>query len=53
MGKGAPARRGGNIGPLRGPRCGRHSFHRQKKVCASCGFGATAHRRRYDWAKLR
>jgi len=23
-------------------RCGNHSYHRQKKYCASCGFGKSA-----------
>ncbi len=53
MGKGTPSRRGGKIVHIRCRRCGRHSFHRQKKVCASCGFGASPRRRQYDWAKLR
>jgi len=30
-------------------RCGKVSFHLQKKVCASCGFGRTAQMRRYNW----
>ncbi len=53
MGKGTPARRGGKIVHIRCRRCGRHSYHRQKKVCASCGFGASPRRRTYSWAKLR
>lgn len=24
------------------PRCGKFSFHRVKKVCASCGYGRSA-----------
>ncbi|DAC14642.1 MAG: 50S ribosomal protein L37e [Euryarchaeota archaeon] len=32
-------------------RCGKHSYHKQKKVCASCGYGATARRRTYSWSK--
>lgn len=32
-------------------RCGKHSFHVRKSVCASCGYGATARIRSYNWAK--
>jgi len=53
MGKGTPAQRGGKIVHVICRRCGKHSYHRQKKVCASCGFGDTARRRGYDWAKLK
>ncbi|MGC2034122.1 MAG: 50S ribosomal protein L37e [Thermoplasmata archaeon] len=53
MGKGTPSRRGGKIVHIRCRRCGRHSFHRQHEVCSSCGFGATARRRGYEWAKLK
>jgi len=51
MGKGTPARAGGKIVHFRCRRCGKHSYHRQKRVCSSCGFGATSTLRRYDWAK--
>ena len=30
-------------------RCGKHSLNAAKKVCASCGFGKTAKRRKYNW----
>ena len=30
-------------------RCGNKSYHKKKKVCASCGFGKTAKRRSYEW----
>jgi large subunit ribosomal protein L37e len=53
MGKGTPARRGGKIVHIRCRRCGRHSYHRQKSACSSCGFGVTARRRGYSWAKLK
>ena len=33
-------------------RCGRHSYHAQHRICASCGFGKTARRRGFNWAKL-
>ena len=32
-------------------RCGKPSFHIQKKRCASCGFGETAKLRRYNWQR--
>ncbi|UCE45135.1 MAG: 50S ribosomal protein L37e [Methanobacteriota archaeon] len=32
-------------------RCGKRSYHVRQKACASCGFGVTAKRRRYNWAK--
>jgi large subunit ribosomal protein L37e len=53
MTKGTPSRRGGKLVHIRCRRCGKHSFHRQHNVCASCGFGETARRRTYSWAKLR
>mmetsp|Transcript_3559 Transcript_3559/g.6064 ORF Transcript_3559/g.6064 Transcript_3559/m.6064 type:complete len:92 (+) Transcript_3559:22-297(+) len=28
-------------------RCAKHAFHITKKVCASCGYGATASMRQY------
>jgi large subunit ribosomal protein L37e len=36
---------------IRCRRCGRRSYHVQKKRCASCGFGATARMRSYQWNK--
>ena len=30
-------------------RCGKHSYHRRKRYCASCGFGKTATLRKYSW----
>jgi len=32
-------------------RCGNRSFHRRKKKCSSCGFGATKKIRQYSWKK--
>lgn len=32
-------------------RCGKHSYHARKAVCASCGFGNIARIRTYRWAK--
>ncbi|MFA5772331.1 MAG: 50S ribosomal protein L37e [Thermoplasmata archaeon] len=36
---------------IRCRRCGRHAYHVQHKVCASCGFGANSRLRNYSWAK--
>ncbi len=30
-------------------RCGKRAYHIQKKVCASCGFGASKKMRRFKW----
>ena len=30
-------------------RCGEASYHKTKKVCASCGFGESAKQRDYAW----
>lgn len=51
MSKGTPSRRGGHKTHIRCRRCGRHAYHLQKKRCASCGYGATAKLRSYNWAK--
>ncbi len=53
MGKGTPAQRGGKIVHIICRRCGKHSYHRQHRACASCGFGVSARRRGYHWAKLK
>ncbi|HEX9710133.1 MAG TPA: 50S ribosomal protein L37e [Candidatus Thermoplasmatota archaeon] len=52
MGKGTPAQ-GKRQKPSHMPcrRCGKYAYHKQRGVCASCGFGATAKRRGYRWAK--
>ncbi|MBI4182010.1 MAG: 50S ribosomal protein L37e [Candidatus Aenigmarchaeota archaeon] len=34
---------------MRCRRCGRHTYHFTKKVCAACGFGRTAKVRAYNW----
>jgi len=35
---------------IRCRRCGRHSYHKQKKKCASCGFGESSRLRKYKWS---
>lgn len=32
-------------------RCGRISYHATRKICSSCGFGATSTIRNYKWMK--
>ncbi len=36
---------------IRCRRCGRHSYHVQKKRCAHCGYPMKAKWRSYTWAK--
>ncbi|HLD40132.1 MAG TPA: 50S ribosomal protein L37e, partial [Candidatus Nanoarchaeia archaeon] len=36
---------------LRCRRCGRASYHKIKKKCASCGYGQTKTMRTYKWNK--
>ena len=51
MGTGTPSLKGGERTHIRCRRCGRHSYHLQKKTCSSCGYGKTAKLRSYNWAK--
>jgi len=55
MSKGTPSmgKRGANPTHRRCRRCGNASFHTQKRQCASCGFGASAKIRVYQWMKPR
>ncbi|MGC8581290.1 MAG: 50S ribosomal protein L37e [Thermoplasmata archaeon] len=53
MGKGTPSKSGGKITHGVCRRCGNHSYHLQKKVCSSCGFGRTSKRRSYSWSKTK
>ncbi len=54
MSKGTPSlgKRGSGKTHIVCRRCGRHAYHVRKKVCASCGYGASAKTRRYNWAKV-
>ena len=51
MGKGTPSKGKKNKAASHKTcrRCGNHSYHRQKKFCASCGFGKTAKLRQPGW----
>lgn len=51
MSKGTPSKMGGKKTHIMCRRCGKRAYHLQKKRCASCGFGETAKRRQYNWAK--
>lgn len=35
---------------IRCRRCGNHSYHVRKSRCASCGFGESSRRRKYNWS---
>ena len=51
MSKGTPSKSGGKKTHSMCRRCGKHSFHMQKRVCSSCGFGKTSKIRQFNWAK--
>jgi len=34
-------------------RCGKKTFHKRKKKCSGCGYGATKKMRTYKWKKAR
>lgn len=55
MGKGTPAKgkATGRKTHIRCRRCGRHTYHAQKKVCSACGFGKTKKIRKYTWQNKR
>jgi len=51
MTKGTPShgRKSGKKTHIYCRRCGRRSYHATKKVCASCGYGGKAKKRKYAW----
>ena len=53
MGKGTPSmgKRSSKKTHIQCRRCGNHSYHVRKGVCASCGFGDSSKMRKYAWAK--
>lgn len=53
MGDGTSAfgKKSGKKNMIKCRRCGKSSYHIRNKVCASCGFGATATLRKYTWQK--
>jgi len=53
MTKGTTSHFGGKKTHIACRRCGKHAFHVQKKVCASCGFGKTSKMRSYNWIRAK
>ena len=53
MTKGTASKMGGKKTHILCRRCGNHSFHVQKRKCASCGFGETSKIRKYNWARMK
>jgi large subunit ribosomal protein L37e len=53
MSKGTPSKKGGKRVHTICRRCGKHAYHIQKRVCASCGFGKFAKIRKYNWARTK
>ena len=53
MTKGTPSmgKKSGKKSHIPCKRCGKRSYHVKKKRCASCGYGATAKKRKYRWNK--
>lgn len=51
MGKGTPSKGKKNKAATHKTcrRCGKHSYHRRKRFCASCGFGRTAKLKQPSW----
>jgi large subunit ribosomal protein L37e len=53
MTKGTPSKMGGKKTHTMCRRCGKHSFHVQKRKCAACGFGESSKIRKYKWNKIK
>jgi large subunit ribosomal protein L37e len=51
MGKGTPSKGKKNKASSHKTcrRCGKHSYHRRKRICASSGFGKSAKIRKPSW----
>lgn len=51
MGKGTPSKGKKNKAATHKTcrRCGKHSYHRRKRYCSSCGFGKTAKIKKPAW----
>ncbi len=49
-GTGSQGKKAKNINMIRCRRCGRTSYHLNKKKCSSCGFGKSSKLRSYNWA---
>lgn len=44
-------RKSGKKTHIRCRRCSGHTYHVQKKRCASCGYGETSRLRKFAWNK--
>jgi len=53
MTKGTASKMGGKKVHIMCRRCGKHSFHKQKRQCSACGFGESKKIRTFNWAKNR
>jgi large subunit ribosomal protein L37e len=53
MTKGTPSKMGGKKTHTMCRRCGKHSYHVQKRRCAACGFGESSKIRKYKWNKIK
>jgi large subunit ribosomal protein L37e len=53
MTKGTPSmgKKSGKKTHIRCRRCGKHTYHASKKVCASCGYGNSSKLRKYSFHK--
>lgn len=51
MTKGTASKSGGKKTHIACRRCGKHSYHVQKKRCASCGFGETNKIRQFNYVR--
>ena len=51
MTKGTASKMGGKKTHIICRRCGKRSYHAQKKVCAACGFGKSKKIRSYSWIR--
>jgi len=50
-GTGSQGKKAANITAIKCRRCGRGSYHLQKKKCSSCGYGKSPRMRKYKWAR--
>lgn len=49
MTKGTSSKESGKDTHIKCRRCGNKSFNRKKGYCASCGFGKSSKKRKYNW----
>jgi len=53
MTKGTPSmgRKSGKKTHIYCRRCGRHTYHKSRNICSSCGYGRSSKLRSYSWQK--